>query len=181
MEILKTRGMEEAGVMHFYLGATGETFEFEVAIGWNGCFLWRSWLVSFYKPMNPNASLVEFQMTQGEPYIHSRRAGGEPLRFLSLCREHYFCLSQIAQTLEISVTTLRKAFLDCVGISPKSWMTQQRVMLSIRLIREGKSLSDVTAEMNYSDYQHMAKEFRSVVDFTPKSMRKILKGLQVAS
>jgi AraC-like DNA-binding protein len=82
--------------------------------------------------------------------------------------------------LEISVTTLRKAFLDYAGISPKNWMTQQRVMLSMRLIREGKTLSEVADEMVYSDYRHMAKEFRTVVDFTPKSMSKLLKNLQGA-
>ena len=60
-------------------------------------------------------------------------------------------------------------------------MTQQRVMLSIRLIREGTSLSEVAKKMAYSDYQHMAKEFRSVVDFTPKSMMKILKERQISS
>ena len=53
-------------------------------------------------------------------------------------------------------------------------------MLSMRLIREGKTLSEVADEMVYSDYRHMAKEFRTVVDFTPKSMSKLLKNLQGA-
>ena len=130
--------------------------------------------------INPHAKLVEFQTVRGEPYVFFKRSEGLPLRFLSLCSEHYFCLSQIAHALEISVTTLRKAFLDYAGISPKNWMTQQRVMLSMRLIREGKTLSEVADEMVYSDYRHMAKEFRTVVDFTPKSMSKLLQNLQGA-
>ena len=130
--------------------------------------------------MNTNSQLVEFQTIRGEPYVVSKRLEGPPLRFLSLCQEHYFCLSQIAQVLEISPTTLRKAFIAYAGISPKTWMTQQRVMLSIRLIREGKSLIEVAEKLVYSDYQHMAKEFRAVVDFTPKTMKKVLKGLQGA-
>lgn len=53
-------------------------------------------------------------------------------------------------------------------------------MLSVRLIREGKTLSEVAERMIYSDYRHMAKEFRSVVEYTPKSMMKLLKNLQSA-
>lgn len=131
--------------------------------------------------MNPYAKLVEFQTIRGEPYVVFKRSSGKPVRFLTLCVEHYFCLSQIAQVLEISITTLRKAFTEYAGISPKVWMTQQRVMLSMRLIREGKSLSEVADEMVYTDYRHMAKEFRAVVDFTPKSMEKLLHGLQQVS
>lgn len=130
--------------------------------------------------MNPHAKLVEFQTIRGEPYVLFKRSPEKPIRFLTLCVEHYFCLSQIAQVLEISPTTLRKAFIEYAGISPKVWMTQQRVMLSMRLIRQGKSLSEVANEMVYTDYRHMAKEFRTVVDFTPKSMSKLLKDLQGA-
>ena len=64
------------------------------------------------------------------------------------------------------------------GISPKVWMSQQRVMLSMRLIREGKSLTEVVEEMLYRDYRHMSKEFQAVVEFTPKSMEKLLGDLQ---
>lgn len=131
--------------------------------------------------MNSHSQLVEFQTIRGEPHVQSKRLAGPPVHFLSLCRQHYFCLSQIAQTLEISPTTLRKAFILYAGISPKAWMTQQRVMLSIRLIREGKSLTKVAEEMVYSDYQHMAKEFRSVVDFTPKTLMKLLKERQISN
>ncbi|MGJ8697824.1 MAG: helix-turn-helix domain-containing protein [Verrucomicrobiaceae bacterium] len=128
--------------------------------------------------MNPNAKLVEFQTLRGEPYVGFRGVGMKPRRFLTLCRDHHFNFSQIANELELSSTTLRKAFLEYAGISPKAWMTQQRVMLSMRLIREGRSLPEVTAEMGYSDYQHMAREFRMVVEFTPKAMLKLLRGLQ---
>lgn len=117
---------------------------------------------------------------RGEPYVLCKKTGARPIRFLNLCFEHYFCFSQIAHALEISPTTLRKAFLEFAGISPKVWMTQQRVMLAMRLIREGKSLAQVAQEMVYTDYQHMAKEFRGVVDHTPKKMMKLLRGLQVA-
>jgi AraC-like DNA-binding protein len=128
--------------------------------------------------MSKISQLVEFHTVRGEPYVSSRRMGGSPIRFLSLCREHYFCFSQVAQALGISSTTLRKAFTDYAGISPKFWMTQQRVLLSMRLIREGKPLNTVSEKMGYADYQHMAKEFRAVVQFTPKSMKKVLHGLQ---
>ena len=131
--------------------------------------------------MNSQTQVIGFQAIRGEPYVQSKKLAGPPVRFLSLCQEHYFCLSQIAQALEISPTTLRKAFHDYAGISPKAWMTQQRVILSIRLIREWTSLSEVAKKMAYSDYQHMAKEFRSVVDFTPKSMMKILRERQISS
>ena len=72
--------------------------------------------------MNQPSQLVEFQTNRGEPYVTSKRLDGPPIRFLKLCREHYFCLSQIAQELEISPTTLRKAFSNYAGISPKTWM-----------------------------------------------------------
>ena len=130
--------------------------------------------------MSQRATLIEFQTVRGEPYVFTRSCPATPVRFLSLCFDHYFCLAQISQALGISSTTLRKAFIEYAGISPKAWMTQQRVMLSVRLIREGKTLSEVAERMIYSDYRHMAKEFRSVVEYTPKSMMKLLKNLQSA-
>lgn len=133
------------------------------------------------KVMKSSMPLVEFRTIRGEPYVICRRFNPAPMRFLSLCLDNYFCLSQIAQLLDVSMTTLRKAFSEYAGISPKIWIIQQRVILSIRLIREGVSLSQVANEMAYTDYRHMSKEFRSVVDNTPKSMMKLLRGLQVAA
>lgn len=125
--------------------------------------------------------LIKFRTIRGEPYVFCQRSNSKGQRFLSLCFEHYFCLAQIAQALGVSPTTLRKAFNEYAGISPKAWMIQQRVILSMRLIREGRTLSQVAEEMVYADYRHMAKEFRVVVEHTPKSMMKLLKGLQVAN
>ena len=130
--------------------------------------------------MKTNIKLVDFETIRGEPYVSSKRIGDEPERFLDLCKENYFCLAQVAQVLGVSTTTLRNSFTAYAGISPKVWITQQRVLLSMRLIREGDSLAEVAEKMVYSNYQHMAKEFRSVVEFTPKSMLKLLRGLQEA-
>jgi len=130
--------------------------------------------------MNPKPQLVELRAHNGDLLVTSKRQGEDAKSFLKLCFDNYFSFSQIAQELEVSPTTLRKAFTAYVGISPKAWMTQQRVIHSIRLISGGKSLTEVAEEMVYTDYRHMAKEFRSVVDFTPKTMEKVLRGLQGA-
>ncbi len=87
-------------------------------------------------------------------------------------------MEQIAQHLNISSGTLRTSFARYAGLAPKHWMAQHRVLLSIRMIRQGVSLNKITSALGYHDYPHMAKEFKSVVGHTPKQMETCLNLLQ---
>ena len=124
--------------------------------------------------MNKNPHQLSFHTLRGEPHLTLLNQETPPIKFRDLCMALGFSLSQMAITLGVSSSTLRNTFQSYAGITPKSWMSQQRVLIATRMIREGLPFPAITKAMGYHDQSHMNKEFRTVVDCCPKDIRSRL-------
>jgi len=143
-----------------------------------------SWLErTTQKPMQVRTAALTFTTIHGQPYAISKDDPDNPKSFEDLCIQSGFCLSNIAAKQGVSVVSLRRSFTKYAGISPKSWMMQHRVLLAVRLLRQGVRLPIIREKMNYHDHPHMAKEFKTVLGMAPKAMQQKLilaQNLEVA-
>lgn len=76
----------------------------------------------------------------------------------------------IATELGWSQRRLRAAFLDGVGLRPKTVARLQRFEDAIGLLRRGLALADTAHTAGYADQAHMSREVRELAGATPATL-----------
>lgn len=70
-----------------------------------------------------------------------------------------YSVQGVADELEISTRCLRKVFSRDLGISPKTWLQQRRMVDARNLLRQGYPVVAVARILAYSHAKHLAREF----------------------
>lgn len=82
------------------------------------------------------------------------------------CRNNY-SVEEISLNLGISPRQLERIFNDSLGLSPKSWLREQRVIRARQLLHSGQSLKFVYYNLGFKTQSHFIKEFRYFFEMTP--------------
>ena len=83
-------------------------------------------------------------------------------------------IQEIARQNAISTTTIKELFRKYAGVGPKKYYSDMRGIEALRLLTEGKSISDVTEMMNYSSVGYFTNVFKSQYGLPPSQYRKRL-------
>ena len=67
----------------------------------------------------------------------------------------------------LGVRRLERQFQDDVGLSPKTFSRIVRLQAALRLVREGRPLSDVALACGFYDQAHMTRDFRQLASISP--------------
>lgn len=73
----------------------------------------------------------------------------------------------IASYLGVSVRTLERDFKATVGVTPKSWLREQRAMRLPELVASGQNLKDVCRGLGFKRHSHFAFEIKKMFDVKP--------------
>ena len=84
-------------------------------------------------------------------------------------------LSDMAQHLHVSVSTLSHRYRDETGESPMSRLLRLRVNLAKALIVKGQSLKSVAESTGFSDAFHLSKTFKRLEGLSPKAYLQSLR------
>lgn len=76
-------------------------------------------------------------------------------------------LHTLAQLVSFSPYYLLRAFQAEVGMPPYSYLESMRIRHTQRLIKAGKPLADVAAEVGFSSQSHMTRQFKKIIGVTP--------------
>lgn len=79
-------------------------------------------------------------------------------------------VTETARELGICARTLRRMFLDQVGLAPKQFLRSLRFQNALGMIRRGSGfsgLSDLAYACGYADQSHLIKEFRDLAGKLP--------------
>ncbi|WP_322783417.1 helix-turn-helix domain-containing protein [Fluoribacter dumoffii] len=79
---------------------------------------------------------------------------------------------KLAQNYGISRRSLERHFQSLIGISPKRFMMTTRFQKALQEMREGKSWSVFSQELDYYDQSHFIKEFQQLTGMSPKNFLK---------
>ena len=81
-------------------------------------------------------------------------------------------LAQIAARAGCSVAYLSRTFKEHVGCSVYTYLTQYRLAMAERLLKEDKSVTEVCYECGFYDCSHFIKCFKKQYGVTPLAYRK---------
>lgn len=96
-------------------------------------------------------------------------------RLISLYSSQNLQLNEIAEKLNISVSSLCHLFKEEIGVSPIRYAMERRLEKALMLLAdEHISVEDVAAKTGFSDRYHFSKAFKSHYGMTPVQMRKAL-------
>ena len=81
-------------------------------------------------------------------------------------------LEQMASQACCSVTCLSKKFKEYIGCSVYTYLTQYRIAMAERLLKEGHSVTEVCYECGFYDCSHFIKIFKRNRGVTPLEFKK---------
>lgn len=81
--------------------------------------------------------------------------------------ETMLSLDELAEKIHLNKYQLLKNFKRAIGISPHQFHIQNRVRRAQKLLKDKKTILDVSVEMGFYDQSHFDKTFRKIVGVTP--------------
>lgn len=76
-------------------------------------------------------------------------------------------LNALAQHVSLSPYYLLRVFRAEVGMPPYTYLESVRIRHTQRLIKAGRPLSEVAAEVEFSSQSHMTRQFKNIIGVTP--------------
>ncbi len=88
-------------------------------------------------------------------------------RYLEDRRKENVSLKELASQVNISPFHLNRVFKAETGLPPYAYLTQIRIQEAMRLLRNGKSITDVALQTGFCDQSQFTKRFKQLVGTTP--------------
>ena len=76
-------------------------------------------------------------------------------------------LNMLAQHVALSPYYLLRAFRSEVGMPPYAYLENVRIRHTQQLIKAGKPLAEVAADVGFSSQSHMTRQFKKIIGVTP--------------
>lgn len=89
-----------------------------------------------------------------------------------------YSVEEISLLLGISSRQLERIFHDSLGISPKAWLREQRVVRAKQWLQSGQSAKFIFYNLGFKNQSHFIREFRYYYDMTPYEFMQIVKKRQ---
>src|SRR6185369_7142514 len=136
------------------------------------------WCVTSKVPLHDSKGRIVGTAGVTRP-LSQKEAGPSPgsplstaIRFIS---QHYgerITNEHLAKACGLSVRAFERQFRTAYRSSPHDYVRQLRVRMSCSaLVFSRKSLAEVASEFGFADQSHFTKEFRRVMDGTPRAYR----------
>jgi len=103
----------------------------------------------------------------GKILFDSLRRVHDPVNMVELAFQSEYKVSKMSQQLGVSPRHLERMFYDSLGVSPKYWLRQERMIRARHLVREGFPLKHISVFLGFRRYSHFISEVRAFYDMPP--------------
>jgi AraC-like DNA-binding protein len=102
-----------------------------------------------------------------------------PLSLGQIAREGEYQLSNLCDRIGVSERHLRRVFEEGIGISPKDWLRQERMVAARSLLREGSPIKEVAIDLGFTTAKMFSRDFQlfhgvKPTDFQRKEFNHVL-------
>lgn len=80
-------------------------------------------------------------------------------------------LTQLAELCDLSPTQFQRRFKSTVGMTPYAWFTRLRLEQALKLLKDQRSVTDVTFQVGFYDQAHFSKAFKQTFGLSPSEVR----------
>ncbi|MES2920301.1 MAG: helix-turn-helix domain-containing protein [Verrucomicrobiota bacterium] len=84
----------------------------------------------------------------------------QPLSLGQIAREGEYQLSNLCDRIGVSERHLRRVFEEGIGISPKDWLRQERMVAARSLLREGSPIKEVAIDLGFTTAKMFSRDFQ---------------------
>lgn len=105
-----------------------------------------------------------------------------PLSLSQIAREGEYRMSALCDRIGVSERHLRRVFEEGIGISPKEWLRQERMVAARVLLRNGTPIKEVAIDLGFSTAKMFSRDFQNFyglrpTDFQRKESETIMKAI----
>ncbi len=76
--------------------------------------------------------------------------------------------TELAQKAGTTLRDLERFFNEKFGITPESWLLDQRMAEALRLLKGGASVKEVAADLRYKYACHLSRDFKAYYGKAPR-------------
>jgi len=91
----------------------------------------------------------------------------QPVSLSQIAREGEYRLSHLCERIALSERHLRRVFEEGIGIAPKEWLRQERMVAARSMLREGTPIKEVSNKLGFSNQKIFSREFQIFHEVTP--------------
>ncbi|MES2660599.1 MAG: helix-turn-helix domain-containing protein [Verrucomicrobiota bacterium] len=83
-----------------------------------------------------------------------------PVSLTQIARDGEYKMSSLSDRIGVSERHLRRVFEDGIGISPKDWLRQERMVAARSLLREGSPIKEVAIDLGFTTAKMFSRDFQ---------------------
>ena len=83
-----------------------------------------------------------------------------PISLTKIARDGDYKMSSLSERIGVSERHLRRVFEEGIGISPKDWLRQERMVAARSLLREGSPIKEVAIDLGFTTAKMFSRDFQ---------------------
>lgn len=95
-----------------------------------------------------------------------------PLSLSQIARESDYRMAGLCHRINVSERHLRRVFEEGIGISPKEWLRQERMVVARNLLRHGSPIKEVALDLGFSTAKMFSRDFVSFYGVRPTDFQR---------
>ncbi len=95
-----------------------------------------------------------------------------PLSLCQLARECDYRLAKLCDRIGVSERHLRRVFHDGIGIAPKDWLRQERMVAARSLLGEGSPIKEVAIDLGFTTAKMLSRDFQLFYGVRPTDFQR---------
>lgn len=95
-----------------------------------------------------------------------------PLSLGQIAREGEYKMANLCNRIGVSERHLRRVFEEGIGISPKDWLRQERMVAARSLLREGSPIKEVAIDLGFTTAKMFSRDFQLFYGVKPTDFQR---------
>jgi transcriptional regulator GlxA family with amidase domain len=96
-----------------------------------------------------------------------------PLSLTAIAREGDYKMSSLTERIGVSDRHLRRVFEEGIGISPKEWLRQERMVAARSLLRQGSPIKEVAIDLGFTTAKMFSRDFQLFHGVKPTDFQRL--------
>lgn len=110
------------------------------------------------------------RIVKGEVFYLPVRRFQNPVNLNEIANQCRYRVKGLSDTLGVSSRQLEREFKSVLGLNPKWWLRQQRMLNARKLLLSGLSPKEITDELGFISENKCAEEFKEFYGIGPRQM-----------
>ena len=95
-----------------------------------------------------------------------------PLSLSQIAREGEYKMASLCDRIGVSERHLRRVFDEGIGISPKDWLRQERMVAARSLLREGSPIKEIAIDLGFTTSKMFSRDFQIFYGVKPTDFQR---------